>query len=161
LFATGENKMSLQDQMSVAADAARKAKRNIKAAKERARRATKKAAAEMNAEVATERSTRKGRRKGQRVNVRANADTASAAITAKVVPVKVTVKQAVLDLFYAAPNTVFSTKEAVATIQAAHAGMNESSIRVWISDFQKDGSIKLVKRDGRQVILKAGKLGTR
>jgi hypothetical protein len=37
--------------------------------------------------------------------------------------------------------------------------MNESSIRVWISDFRKDGSIKLVKKDGREAILKAGKLG--
>jgi hypothetical protein len=74
-------------------------------------------------------------------------------------PVKVTVKQAVLDVFYAAEKQVLSTKAAVRAIQAAHPGMNESSIRVWISDFRKDGSIKLVKKDGREAFWKAGKPG--
>ncbi len=82
------------------------------------------------------------------------AKTASAAS-----PVKVTVKQAVLDVFYADQRKVLSTKDAVAAIQTSHPGMNESSIRVWISDFRKDGSIKLVKKDGREAFLKAGKLG--
>jgi hypothetical protein len=74
-------------------------------------------------------------------------------------PVRVTVKQAVLDVFYADQRKVLSTKDAVTAIQASHRGMNESSIRVWISDFRRDGSIKLVKKDGRQAFLKAGKLG--
>jgi hypothetical protein len=88
------------------------------------------------------------------------AKTASAPVSVeRVIPVKVTVKQAVLDAFYADQKEVLSTKDAVAAIQASHPGMNESSIRVWISDFRKDGSIKLVKKDGREAILKAGKLG--
>ncbi len=73
--------------------------------------------------------------------------------------VKVTVKQMVLDAFYADQRKVLSTKDAVAAIQASHPGTNESSIRVWISDFRKDGSIKLVRKDGREPFLKAGKLG--
>ena len=85
---------------------------------------------------------------------------ASAPVSAEAArPVKVTVKQAVLDVFYADRRTVLSTKDAVAATQAAHPGMNESSIRVWISDFRKDGSITLVRKDGREALLKAGKLG--
>jgi hypothetical protein len=68
-------------------------------------------------------------------------------------------KQAVLDLFYADPSKEYSTKQAVAAIQAAHPGMNESSVRMWISDFKLDGTIKLVRRDGLEVIQRAGKLG--
>jgi len=72
---------------------------------------------------------------------------------------KVSVKKAVLDLFYAVPGTVYSTQDAIAAIQAAHSGMNESSIRVWITDFQKDGSIINAGRDGRKVMLKSGTPG--
>jgi hypothetical protein len=92
--------------------------------------------------------------------VEKRAKTASAPVSVEGVrPVKVTVKQAVLDAFYADQRKVLSTKDAVAAIQASHSGMNESSIRVWISDFRKDGSIKLVRKDGREAFLKAGKLG--
>jgi len=68
-------------------------------------------------------------------------------------------KQAVLDLFYGDPSKEYSTKQAVAAIQAAHPGMNESSVRMWISDFKLDGTIKLVRREGLEVIQRAGKLG--
>jgi hypothetical protein len=74
-------------------------------------------------------------------------------------PAKITVKKAVLDCFYAVPGKVFSTQDAVSAIQATHAGMNESSIRVWITDFQKDGSIKKAGNDGRKMLLTSGDLG--
>ena len=68
-------------------------------------------------------------------------------------------KQAVLDLFYADPSKEYSTKEAVAAIQAAHPGMNESSVRMWISDFKLDGTLIPVRRVGLEVIQRAGKVG--
>ena len=68
------------------------------------------------------------------------------------------VKQAVLSLFRRFPRGEFSTAKVVELIQTEHPGMNENSIRVWVTDFRKDGTIKLARMDGRQAILKAGKL---
>jgi hypothetical protein len=168
-------KVSLMDVMAVNRDAARKAR---KAAADKARRqrikaaqsatAQTKAAAEVpktdSVPVPSEAPKTLGKKVlGDRAaavsKATATLDALEGAIAAKAGPVKVTVKQAVLDLFYGAPTIVHSTQDAVAAIQAVHIGMNESSIRVWISDFLKDGSITLVKRDGRKALLKAGKLG--
>ena len=76
------------------------------------------------------------------LTVRANEGGARTATVPKTVPGKVTVKRMVLDAFYADPKLELSTKGAVESIRAKNPGTNESSIRVWISDFQKDGSIK-------------------
>jgi hypothetical protein len=179
------NNINLMDVMAVKRDAARKAR---KAAADKARRAAKKAAERASdqtkatvklplrganaqktptkAKMAVPSESRKtlckmvvGIRTGAVSKARATVDALGAAITAEAGPVKVTVKQAVLDVFYSGEQKILSTDEVVAAIQAAHPGMNESSIRVWISDFRKDGSIKLVKKVGRKAILKTGKLG--
>ncbi len=163
--------VSLMDTMAVNRDAARKAR---KAANEKARRQRIKAAQAPSTETKSIGEHPKvesapvpsGTPKTLGKKTAANRTTATAtgegretAIVTKAKPVRVTVKQAVLDLFYGAPTVVHSTQDAVAAIQAVHIGMNESSIRVWISDFLKDGSITLVKRDGRKALLKAGTLG--
>ena len=49
--------------------------------------------------------------------------------------------------------------ETVLTLQHLHGGMNESSIRVWITDLRKDGTlVKVETRDGKD-ILTAGSPG--
>jgi hypothetical protein len=84
--------------------------------------------------------------------------TSKKAIAAKVeagAPKKTNVKVALLDLMYGTKGYSASTKDVIAALQAKHPGMNESSIRVWITDFQKDGSI--VKGEDR--LLSAGTPG--
>jgi hypothetical protein len=154
---------NLFDSMAVTRDAARKSK---KASGDKGRLKRIKVAKKRSAPVPVPFESTKTLGKkvvAIRAAVASTARTTGAALRAtinhKAVPVKVTVKQAVLDVFYADQKKVLSTKDAVAAIQASNPGMNESSIRVWISDFRKDGSIKLVKKDGREAILKAGKLG--
>jgi hypothetical protein len=178
--------INLLDVMAVKRDAARKAR---KAAADKARRTAKKAAegaldqttatvespvratnalkTPKKAQLAVPSESPKtlgkkvvGIRAGAVSKARATVDALGAVITAKAKPVtKYTVKQAVLDLFYATKGVQYTTAQAVARLQVIHLGMNESSIRVWISDFRKDGSIKLVKMDGRKAILVAGKPG--
>ncbi len=155
--------MNLEDQMNVARDADRMSTRDIKNAKARAKRAAAKAAAVMNTELPEPAPVAAVPVVGQ-PTIRPEVDESASAAAAPVAketpePVKITVKKAVLDWFYAVPGTVFSTQEAVAAIRAVHPGMNESSIRVWITDFQKDGSIKKAGNDGRKVLLTSGKLG--
>jgi hypothetical protein len=133
--------------MSVTADAARLSKKDVKKAKDRARRAARKAAVEMNKELAKE-----------VVPVIQIAEPAAQAVTVKS-DKKVNVKIAVLDLFYLSKGVQYTTAEAVAKLQQIHPGMNESSIRVWMSDFRKDGSITVAKMDGNKAILEAGKPG--
>jgi hypothetical protein len=163
------SKHTLMDVMSVKRDAANARRRNRRAA---AKKASPKRLAAARQAIADSKIKRKAARSvpsesdkplGHSVTAITNASAArkalDAAICGRAAPVKVTVKQAGLDVCYADEERVFSTQDAIATIQAVHPGMNESSIRVWISDFRKDGSIELVKKDGRQALLKAGKLG--
>jgi hypothetical protein len=140
--------MSLETAMSVTADAARLSKKDVKKAKDRARRAARKAAVEMNKELAKEVVH----------PVIQIAEPAAQAVTVKS-DKKVNVKIAVLDLFYLSKGVQYTTAEAVAKLQQIHPGMNESSIRVWMSDFRKDGSITVAKMDGNKAILEAGKPG--
>ena len=146
--------MNLEDSMSVARDRARKASKS----KSQKNRSSAKRASKPTGKTQTSAPPRESPRTLGKKFVAKREKTASAPVSgAGAMPV--TVKQAVLDGFYADQRKVLSTKDAVAAIQAAHPGMNESSIRVWISDFRKDGSIKLVKKQGREVFLMAGKLG--
>jgi hypothetical protein len=83
-----------------------------------------------------------------------------AAKAATVAPAKKpNVKVAILDLFYANPNLQLSTRLAVEALQHQYAGMNESSIRVWITDFRNEGTlVKVDQVDGKD-ILQAGTPG--
>lgn len=151
--------MNLEDSMCVARDRARKAAK----AKSRKNRSSAKRSSKDSRKTQTSTPPQPPRESpktlGKKLAAK-RAKTASAPVSVGGArPVTVTVKKAVLDGFYADQRKVLSTKDAVAAIQAAHPGMNESSIRVWISDFRKDGSIKLVKKQGREVFLMAGKLG--
>jgi len=84
-----------------------------------------------------------------------------AAKAATVAPAKrPNVKVAILDLFYSNLELQMSTMETVLALQHQYAGMNESSIRVWITDLRKDGTlVKVETRDGKD-ILTAGVPGT-
>lgn len=84
-----------------------------------------------------------------------------AAKAATVAPAKrPNVKVAILDLFYSNLELQLSTMETVLALQHQYAGMNESSIRVWITDLRKDGTlVKVETRDGKD-ILTAGVPGT-
>jgi hypothetical protein len=155
--------MNLEDSMSVARDRARKA---AKSKSRKISRTAKKAAKHTSAghmrahQRATSTVPREsGLTLGKKLAAKRAKTISEPVSVVGARPVKVTVKQAVLDGFYSDQRKVLSTKDAVAAIQASHPGMNESSIRVWISDFRKDGSVKLVKKQGREVFLMAGKLG--
>jgi hypothetical protein len=80
---------------------------------------------------------------------------------AAVVPTKKpNTKVAILDLFYSNLELQLTTMETVLTLQHLHSGMNESSIRVWLTDLRKDGTlVKVGTRDGKD-ILTAGVPGT-
>jgi hypothetical protein len=165
--------MTLETAMSVTADAARLSKKDLKKAKDRARRAARKAAVKMNKELAkevphpviTDLVSEAGKKHLRHVQRRVAADPAgqiaeATAPTLTATPVnKANVKIAVLDLFYRTQGVQYTTAEAVAKLQQIHPGMNESSIRVWMSDFRKDGSITVAKMDGNKAILEAGKPG--
>jgi hypothetical protein len=163
------DEMSIETAMKVTADTARPSKHDIKKAKDRARRAARKAGGELNQElakvVASPAITDLVSEAAKKHPHRATADPAGQK-TDEVAPTstgkpanKLNVKIAVLDLFYGVQGVQYTTAEAVAKLQQIHPGMNESSIRVWMSDFRKDGSITVAKIDGNKAILEAGKPG--
>ena len=161
--------MTIETAMRVTADAARLSKKDIKKAKDRARRAARKTSVELNKELAkvvaspvitdlVSEAAKKHQRRITADPAGQKAEAAAPTLTGRAAN-KVNVKIAVLDLFYRTQGVQYTTAEAVAKLQQIHPGMNESSIRVWMSDFRKDGSIKIAKTDGNKAILEAGKPG--
>jgi len=71
-------------------------------------------------------------------------------------PARPNVKVAILDLFYSNLDLKMTTLETVLALQHHYAGMNESSIRVWLTDLRKDGTLMKVGQEEGKDVLMAG-----